>query len=253
MNIAIIGFGKMGKMIKEDATQRGWTITSIIDPDSTDSNVTGKTLSDIPLSKTDVAIDFSSPSSALDNIRFYAESGLSAVIGTTGWYDRMDEIRKSIDLNTCSILYSGNFSLGVAILLKSAGYLSSLMNRISSYDVSIVETHHREKADSPSGTARMLASTVLEKIERKERVVYGNVEGKISHSDLQVSSIRLGSICGDHSLVFDSPADTIVLSHSARNRGGFSQGALSAASWIAGRKGFYSMDDYIDDFLKEDE
>ncbi len=252
MNIAIVGYGKMGKMIRSCALEQGHRISAVIDPVSSESAVSGKALSDIPLDKTDVVIDFSAPESALENILFYGKNGVSAVIGTTGWYTGLDKIKSSLDLSRASIIYSGNFSIGVAILLKTAEYLSRLMNKAESYDVAIFEAHHSAKKDAPSGTAEMIAAKVLENIDRKTRVLYGNPEGKINNTDLQISSMRLGAISGKHSIIFDSDADSITLSHSAKTRQGFASGAVAAASWIYGRKGLFSMDDFINDFLMEE-
>lgn len=251
MNIAIVGYGRMGRMVMESARGMGIGVSSVIDPFSDDKEVTGRSLSDIPLSRVDAVIDFSASESVLENIEYYASSGIAAVIGTTGWYDRLDAIKGKLDLEKCSIIYSGNFSIGVAILLKSASYLSRLMNRVSSYDVAISESHHRMKADSPSGTALMLADAVLGNIERKSRVVYGAPEGRIGDDELEISSLRVGSVAGIHSLIFDSSCDTIELKHTARSRSGFAEGAIRAAIWLQGRKGFFSMDDFINDFLGE--
>ena len=249
MKIALVGYGKMGRMIESSALSAGHEITAVVDPFSDSDRVTGRDLSSLLGRCVDVVIDFSAPLSACENILFYAKHSMSAVIGTTGWYSHLDEIRSKIDVSNCSIIYSGNFSIGVAIMMKSAAYISSLINNVSSYDVCIEEIHHRAKADSPSGTAEMLKDIVLGSIERKKRAVYGNVEGRIKEDELQISSLRLGSVSGIHSLIFDSPSDTIELKHTARDRSGFADGAVKAASWIHSRKGFFSFDDFINDLL----
>ena len=249
MRIALVGYGKMGRMIKQSALCSSHEIAAIIDPFSDDADVTGKSLASLLSCDFDVVIDFSCPSSAYENILFYAEHGMSAVIGTTGWYSRLDEIKSRIDPNACSIIYSGNFSIGFAMMMKTVAYISRLMDKVPSYDVCIEEVHHRAKADSPSGTAEMLKEIVLENIGRKKSTVYGNAEGRIGEDELQVASIRLGSVSGIHDVIFDSDADTIEIKHSARSRKGFADGAVKAASWIYGRKGFFSFDDFINDFL----
>ncbi len=249
MNIAIVGYGKMGKMVRQAAISAGHTVTSIIDPFIDDIIISGKTAEEIDVEHTDVAIDFSIPSAVAGNMRFYAEAGVSAVIGTTGWYDMLSEVRSELSALGCSVIVSGNFSLGVAVLMKAAGYLSALMNGIDSYDVAISEVHHRMKKDSPSATALMLKDIIMENMDRKKRVLFGNSDGMISPDELQLSSMRLGSTVGEHAVIFDSDADTIELRHTARSRNGFAEGAVRAASWIYGRKGFFTMDDFISDYL----
>ena len=249
MRIAIVGYGKMGRIVEEAALSSSNEVVAVIDPLSDSPNVTGRSLSDLDVEGVDVVIDFSSAEGAYENMLFYAGSSLSAVVGTTGWYDRLEELKNNLVGQNCSIIYSGNFSIGVAIMLRASAYISSLMNRAASYDVAIEEIHHRAKSDCPSGTAKMIASTVLDNMDRKKSIVYGNPEKRIDSSALQVSSLRLGCVNGIHSLIFDSEADTIELKHTARSRIGFAEGALSAAAWIHGRKGFFSFDDFINDFI----
>lgn len=248
MNITIVGYGKMGRMIEEEALRTSNNVVAIIDPLSSDKAVTGGNLTDIS-PETDVVMDFSSPSSAVGNILYYAEASISAVIGTTGWYSHLDELIRVIDTSRCSIIYSGNYSIGVALLMRSVEYISRLMDSFPSYDIAIEEIHHKRKADCPSGTAEMLKDIIIKNITRKKSAVYGNPEGVLDSEELEISSLRLGSVNGVHTVIFDSPVDTLTLTHSAKSRAGFASGALLAAEWINGRSGFFSMDDFLSDFL----
>ena len=250
MRIAIVGYGKMGRMIRERALASGHTISAIIDPFADLPEVTGKSLSVFALEDSDVVIDFSSPKGVVDNIIFYAHCGIPAVIGTTGWYDQLPFIESMTEGDPLSIMYSGNFSIGVAVFLKTVGAISRLMDKIDDYDVAISETHHKAKLDSPSGTAVMIADEVMKGMSRKTRLLYGNAEESINPEELQISSVRVGSVPGIHEVVFDSAYDTITLKHSARNREGFANGSIRAASWLMGRRGIFNMDDFISDFLK---
>ena len=151
MRIAIVGYGKMGRIVEEAALSSSNEVVAVIDPFSDSPNVTGRSLSDLDVEGVDVVIDFSSAEGAYENMLFYAGSSLSAVVGTTGWYDRLEELKNNLVGQNCSIIYSGNFSIGVAIMLRASAYISSLMNRAASYDVAIEEIHHRAKSDCPSG------------------------------------------------------------------------------------------------------
>ncbi len=249
MDIAIVGYGKMGRMIQSAALAAGHRITAIVDPVGGEGVLTR--IDALKDESFDVVIDFSHPSAAVENILYYAEKGYPAVIGTTGWLDRKDEILASIDTSACSIIYSGNFSIGVAIMLEASFYIASLLSKAGIYDVAIEEVHHNAKADCPSGTALMIAERVLSSFPQKKKVLVGCPEGKIEPEALQISCTRVGSCPGTHALIADSSVDTITLTHSARSREGFAVGAVKAASWIVGKKGFFSMDDFLKDFLGE--
>ena len=249
MNIAIVGYGKMGMMIHELALSQGHTVSSIVDVASSCANVTSRSIESVK--GCDVVIDFSSPSSCISNIEAYMAMGVKAVIGTTGWYDKIDYVKKLVTGNNC-LMYSGNFSVGVAVFLKIAERAASLIDALDEYDIAISETHHRGKADSPSGTAIMIAQKIISNIERKKKVVLGNPEGKIKNEELLISSLRLGSVCGIHSVEIDSTCDSITLTHTARSREGFALGAIKAAEWLMNKQGgLYSMDDFINELLKE--
>lgn len=246
MKIAIAGYGKMGRMIHSLINEGGNAeVVSIIDPYSRCEEVTARQLTKESIANADAVIDFSSSQAVMENIRVYARCSATAVIGTTGWLDHLDEVKKLIGGTDARILYSGNFSLGVTLFLMLVQEASRLISNIPSYDVAISEIHHSEKADSPSGTALMAAEKVLSRLERKNEILTGNSEGKIRDNQLQITSMRVGHVPGVHALTIDGPADTITIQHSARNREGFASGALQAAFWLVRQNaGLYSMDDF---------
>jgi 4-hydroxy-tetrahydrodipicolinate reductase len=224
--IALIGYGKMGRMVEDVAIQKGHTIFS---------------KQDIHLA--DVCIDFSHPSVVLENIQMVAKAGKNLVVGTTGWYDHINQVQTLVEKTKIGFLYAPNFSIGVHLFLKMVSYAASLINQFDEYDVGVIESHHNKKADSPSGTANAICNVLLQNIDRKKTIVSDGEQ--ISPSTLQVSSLRCGSIPGTHSVLFDSQADTITLTHQARNREGFARGAVSAAEWLQGKKGFFTLEEMI--------
>ncbi len=248
MNIALSGYGRMGRLIEKMAVERGHTVTAIIDPLSPSAHY--KELSKEALSDTDIVIEFSIPSAAVGNIRKIAEAGKNIVVGTTGWYGEMKTVQDITESSQIGLIWSGNFSTGVNLFFKIARYSSSLFNLFAEYDPFIHEYHHNQKADSPSGTASMLGTIVLEEMDRKKRIVTKSLKRKIEPEELHVSSTRGGSIPGTHILSFDSPVDTIELRHTARGREGFASGAVAAAQWIKDKKGFFSIDDMMKDIIE---
>ena len=252
MKVAIVGFGRMGKNILSVIEEMGDEAAAIIDPVANDGRVTHRVLNAESVKDADVVIDFSHPSSAMDNMIMYSHLGIPAVIGTTGWYDEKDKLVSLLG-EDAKILYSGNFSIGVAMFLKIARRASELINKAPEYDVSMREVHHTGKADSPSGTALMLADQILAGMDRKDEILLGNSEGRIKPNALQITSERVGFEPGLHEITFDSPADTITLTHHARSREGFARGAVAVARWLIGtdRKGLMTLDDYICELLGE--
>lgn len=251
MRIAISGYGRMGKRIRQMALERGYEVVAVIDPFSQDEEVTSKTLTVNALGEADVVIDFSVPSAVYDNIIMYAKTGIPAVIGTTGWHDSVDELKSLLEGEKYKILYSGNYSIGVAVTLKLAEAAAKLMNNLPTYDVSVHEVHHKEKADSPSGTALMLANVLKENMDRKTSIDTECQHSKRGEDVIHLSSERVGWNPGRHTITFDSEVDTIEITHQARSRDGFASGALYAASYLVStdKEGFLTMDDFINDFL----
>lgn len=250
MKVSIVGYGKMGKMIHSVLIDKNIDVIHIVDPYSDNPNVNKKEI-DLDLKKCDVVLDFSSPISIMDNINFYVDNSINALIGTTGWYDNIPLIKDRIKDN--KIIYSGNFSLGVAIFLKMVKKAGELINSSNLYDTTIREIHHKGKADSPSGTALMIGETLLRELDNKDTLLIGNSEGKIKDNELQIVSERVGAVPGEHSVIFDSDADTITLTHTARSRIGFALGAVTCAEWLmtTDKKGLLTLDDYLEEKIGE--
>ncbi len=254
MKVAIVGYGKMGKLIRSQALGLGHEVVAVIDPMAQDPEVTDTHLDASTLNGCTVAIDFTHPSVVVDDIVLYARLGIPAVIGTTGWYDQISQVRDAIDEQQCSIIYSGNFSLGVALFFQVVKYASRLFGKSGLYDPFIQETHHAQKADSPSGTAVMLAQMVLDNTPDKETICSDTLHRRREDTEIHVASVRGGSVPGTHTVSFDSHDDTIELTHRARSREGFAAGALKAASWITdGRKGFFTLDAMLEDVFLQGE
>ncbi len=233
MNIALIGFGKMGREIDAIAREQGETVARVFEINDT---VSVEALSGI-----DVCIEFSTPDSVVENIRTAIEARCDIVVGTTGWDRHLPEIRNSV--KESGLLYSSNFSLGMNIFFRVVKRAAELMNGAAGYDPYVHEFHHRQKVDSPSGTALTLARILVDGIERKKGILGKSPEGQIAPDLLHVSSTRAGTFAGTHVAGFDSDADTIELKHTAKSRRGFALGALTAARWLRGRKGVYTMND----------
>jgi 4-hydroxy-tetrahydrodipicolinate reductase len=233
MRIALFGFGKMGTEIAAVGRAQGDTIAEIFDEN--------RFVEVAPLSGVDVCIDFSTPDAVMGNIRAAIQARRDIVVGTTGWYQHLPEIRN--ELIDSALLYSSNFSLGMNYFFRMVKRAAELMNRAENYDPYIHEIHHRQKLDSPSGTALTLARILVDEIERKTEILTRPPEGAIKHEVLHVSSTRAGTVAGTHTVAFDSSEDVIELTHTAKNRRGFALGALAAARWLRGRKGVYTMDD----------
>lgn len=239
MNIAIIGYGKMGHMIENVAKQRHHNIAIRIDTNNKEANE--KDISN-SIRNADVCIDFTQPDAVVDNIKKATYYKKNIVVGTTGWYERLDDVRKIVLESNIGLIYSSNFSLGMNLFLQIVELSAKLFNNHDMYDVAGFELHHNQKADSPSGTAKTLAQALLRNIKRKNSIVYA-LNDKIKPNELHFSSLRVGSVPGTHAIIFDSSADTIELSHTARSREGFALGAVIAAEWVYGKRGLFTMAD----------
>ena len=233
MKIALIGYGKMGRQIEAIARERGETIAAVFDLPNV---VRPEALADI-----DMCIDFSTPEAVLPNIRAAIEARCDIVVGTTGWYGHLPEIRNAA--KESGLLYSSNFSLGMNYFFRLVKRAAELMNGTEEYDPYVQEIHHRQKLDSPSGTALTLAQILVDRIDRKKEILAKPPAGQIDPEMLHVTSTRAGVVAGTHTVGFDSEADLIELRHVAKSRRGFALGALTAARWLRGRKGVYTMDD----------
>jgi 4-hydroxy-tetrahydrodipicolinate reductase len=253
MKIAIIGYGKMGKRVEQAALAQGHTIAAIVDPQPSPQGV--QFFRDIAeagnLGGAEAAIEFTQPGTALANIKALAEKKVPAVIGTTGWHERLGEARQAVEQAGSALIWSSNFSLGVNIFYRVAWYAAQLFDNFPEYDVGGFEAHHNKKLDSPSGTARTLVDGVLARTDRKNAAVWETLNRRPEPGELHFPSLRLGSVPGTHSLFFDSAADTVEITHTARSREGFAAGAVSAAEWLVsgGRRGVFTMDDMLKDIL----
>ena len=262
MKIAIIGYGKMGKAVERTATEQGHTIAAVVDPVLKELSLPSgaKLFRELgeagDLCGAEVAIEFTRPDTALANIKALTEKKIPSVIGTTGWHDRLDEARRMVESAGTALIWSSNFSMGVNIFYRIAWYAAQLADSFPEYDVGGFESHHNKKLDSPSGTAKILVEGVLARIGRKEKAVWETLDRRPEPGELHFPSLRLGSVPGTHSLYFDSPADTIEITHTARNREGLASGSVQAAQWLLGtdasgrRKGFYNIDDMLKDVLR---
>ncbi len=242
MNLAIIGYGKMGHEIEKVAKDKGMTVRTI---DSSAEDVDYKEINEESLGGVDVCVDFTHPDSVIGNIEKISKFKKNIVVGTTGWYGNMDEVKKVIENAGIGLIWSGNFSVGVNVYFKIIENAAKIIDKLDDYDVFVHEFHHNQKADSPSGTAVMLGKILTDNIARKSKVVTEELKRKIEPAELHVSSTRSGTIPGTHIVGFDSVADTIELKHTARSRQGFALGAVMAAEWLQGKKGFYDIDDMM--------
>ena len=242
MNIALIGYGTMGKEVETLAQKRNITIKQIL---TIENNLRGIGITKQSLKDVDVCIDFSVPSAVVHNIELVAGCGKNIVVGTTGWYDQLDIIKKIVKEKNTGLLYSANFSLGMNIFFQIVSSASHLLDKFDAYDIAINEIHHKRKIDSPSGTAFTLGQIILQHIRRKKEIFNERTQKEIKPEQLHITSTRVGDVVGTHRVLFDSEADSIELIHSAKNRCGFALGALIAAEWLKGKKGFYTMKDLL--------
>jgi len=237
MNIAIIGYGKMGKAIEEIALERGHTIILKITSDNV-NELTGANLK-----KADVAIEFTSPESAFENVAKCLKAKVPVVCGSTGWNDQLNEAKQIAMDHKTALLQASNFSIGVNIFFEVNKLLAKLMNAQEDYDVLIEETHHTQKKDAPSGTAITLAEQLLERLLRKNK--WEETAGKVKKDVLKIQAFREENIPGTHLVKYNSAVDAIEIIHTAHNRKGFAKGAVLAAEFIAGKEGIFTMKDVL--------
>ena len=237
----------MGKTIENLAKEKGHEIKVIIDPlcEGCVKEINEETLKDV-----EVCIDFTHPSVILDNIKKIASVGKNIVVGTTGWYNQMDEVKKIVEENNIGLIWSGNFSIGVNAFFRMIENAAKIFNNLEDYDCLAYELHHKMKADSPSGTTKMMGKILIDNLDKKDKLVYDRLDRKIEDNELHFASVRGGSISGDHSILFDSNADTIELRHTARSRCGFASGSLLAAEFVADKKGFFNINDLMNNIIK---
>ena len=199
--------------------------------------------------KINVFIDFSHPGAVVSHVGMLAEMRASLVLGTTGWHEQLEEVKSRALSSGMALVYAPNFSVGVSAFLRIVRAAGRLFDPLPDYDAFIHESHHLGKVDSPSGTALALAEVLIEQLRRKSEICTDMLSGPIAPQQLQVVSSRGGKVPGTHGVVFDAGPDTIELRHTARNRSGFALGALLAAQWIQGRKGFFTFNDVLEDLF----
>lgn len=242
MRIVLLGYGKMGQIIERIALERGHEVVLKINIDNRED------LTESNLRKADVAIDFSTPDSAVENIYACFEANLPIVVGTTGWYGRLQEVKNECLLSNNALLYGSNFSIGVNIFFHVNRILAKLMNDYPAYEVQVEEIHHTQKLDSPSGTAMTIAEDIIANVDRKSEwvnVLAGTPaeEEVLKKEQLLIESLRMENIPGTHTVLYSSEVDEIEFKHTAHNRSGFALGAVVAAEWLEKRQGFYNITD----------
>lgn len=236
MNIALIGYGKMGKTIEQIAQERGHNIVARIDP-STGEDFDGK-----GFQLADVAIEFTAPDSAFKNYMKCFENNIPVVSGTTGWLDKLELIKEKCATEGQTFFYASNFSLGVNLFFKLNQQLAKMMNHFNSYNVSMEEVHHTQKLDAPSGTAITLAEGIINHLDSKKRWL---LEPEQADDAITIKAIREGQVPGIHTIHYESEVDLITIRHEAKSRHGFALGAVLAAEFVQGKKGFLGMDDLL--------
>jgi 4-hydroxy-tetrahydrodipicolinate reductase len=252
MKIALVGYGKMGHMIERAAIARGHSVACSVDVVASDATCNAKDAAEmvdaVKRSGADVAIEFSHPSSVLANVKALVDARVPAVVGTTGWLDSLDEVKNLVAERNASLFYAANYSVGVNLFYRMVSAAARLMRDFEEYDVAILESHHNQKADSPSGTGLDIARRVMAELPRKNALVTDAFRRKPEPHELHLASVRVGSVPGTHTVYFDSPSDAIELTHTVRNREALALGAVRAAEWLPGAgAGVYTMDDLFAD------
>ena len=226
-NVAVIGDGKMGQAIRQLALDKGWRVTALL---GERENAGGAGITARSLGNPQVAVEFTQPDAAVGNIIACLKAGVPIVVGTTGWYQSLPEVTRVAKESGTGLLWAPNFSLGVNVLIELARYAGTMMRSLEGFDAHIVETHHAAKKDAPSGTAMAIAKAASDALDRP----------------IPTTSVRTGSVPGTHELIFDGAFEQLSLTHLARDRRVFAEGALKAADWLIGKKGVFTMRDVLE-------
>jgi 4-hydroxy-tetrahydrodipicolinate reductase len=247
MKIALLGYGKMGRIIEKIATDRKHEIVLKIATDN-QHELTAENLQ-----MADVAIEFSTPATALTNIAKCFEAGIPVIVGTTGWLSQLPQVKEQCEQVDGSLLYGTNFSVGVNIFFHVNKVLAKLMNNYPYYDVQVEEIHHTQKLDAPSGTAITIAEGIIDNLDTKKEWLNvltadgaETTDDNVKNDQLLIESFRINSVPGTHTVIYDSEVDSIEFKHTAHNRNGFALGAVLAAEWLKDKKGFHSVEDMFD-------
>ena len=260
MKIALIGYGKMGHIIEEIALSRGHEVVCTIDINNLED------FESEAFRSADVAIEFTTPKTCLGNVAKCLAAGVTVVVGSTGWYDQLPQVKADVEKANGSLFWASNFSIGVNVFVAMQKYVAKIMNAYPQYDVTLEETHHIHKLDSPSGTAITIANAVTDNLDRKRSwketaAIWQHEDGSVdvsrnaevgtafaSHEadELEVVALRRGEVPGIHTVTYESDVDTITMTHSAKSRRGFALGAVVAAEWMKdGKKGVFTMGDMM--------
>lgn len=239
MNIALLGYGKMGQLIERFAQKRGHHIHLIVDENNRENIVAAD------LDGADVAIDFSRPEAAVANIDLCFSANVPIVVGTTGWYDQLDAVKKRCLDGNKTLLYGSNFSIGVNVFFHINKLLAAAMNPYKQYDVQVEEIHHTQKLDAPSGTAITIAEGIIDHNDEKtgwiNNLIGEGAEVVPKANELLIESHRIDEVPGTHTVLYSSEVDQLEFKHTAHSRAGFALGAVVAAEWVQGRTGFYQV------------
>ena len=226
-SVAVIGDGKMGQAIRQLALDKGWKVTAVL---GERENAGGAGINARSLGNPQVAVEFTQPDAAVGNIVACLKAGVPVVVGTTGWYESLPEVARIAKESGTALLWAPNFSLGVNVLIELARYAGTIMRTLEGFDAHIVETHHATKKDAPSGTAMAIGKAASDALDRP----------------IPTTSVRTGSVPGTHELIFDGAFEQLSLTHIARDRRVFAEGALKAADWLIGKKGVFTMRDVLE-------
>ena len=241
MRLALVGYGRMGRAVEDAAVNRGHEVIRRIDPASPDADDPNR-----PLTDAEVAIVFTAPEAVWESIGMVATAGVDLVVGSTGWSDRLPEAELAVQDAGIGMIHSPNFSVGVHVFRHLAGVAARMIDGLEGYDVRVHETHHEHKVDHPSGTAIALLEVLVEGLASKHRWEEEDEQGaRPDAGTLYVTSTRTGEVAGIHEIEINGPDDGIDLRHVAKGRAAFAKGAVAAAEWIQGRKGIYTMDDWL--------
>lgn len=234
MNILLLGHGKTGSLVDQIARQHGHHVSTLTSAE----NQRGAALTAERLRGIDAAIDFTTPDAVLDNIEACTRAGINMVVGTTGWYQHIPRIRDLVERSGIGLVYASNFSVGVNLFFDIARLAGAAARH--DYTARIVERHHVHKKDAPSGTAVTIRNTLQNCHHEAAKAAEGS-----AFRDIPIESVREGEIVGEHTIILESAADTITLQHSAKSRRGFAEGAVAAAEWVKGKRGFYEFHDIL--------
>lgn len=244
--IAIVGYGKMGQVIGRIAKERGHQIV-IIDPHHPEAqfaDVTAESLTGVQ-----VGIEFTNPEVVITNINKFNALRVPLVVGTTGWYQEIDEVKRHVTDAKNALIYASNFSVGVNVFFKVVEAAARIINKFPEFDISGLDIHHNKKVDSPSGTAMTAAQILIDNVNRKSAVVYDKLDRAPEPNEIHFASLRSGNVPGTHQIFLDSPAESVNIEVVARNREGYALGSVIAAEWLFNKQGFFKFEDLIDSII----